>query len=535
MSFVKEKQKTISALQRQRVVDFHDRLLKTAALRASCFVHADDDNDDDEKDVASVHVHVLYTNQSVASQPTKVHVPVRSIENGRLDRCALAKMQCQLQHLATEKENGRRAQMHLQHNEMIECLSLEKTAERSYELCILLHQADNSKPDVRTEMMDLLQQIVAACVAWSLGGRRSQHRLALNRLTLFMFAWIVNLSATLCKRASSEKLELLLLHNLIRFDRANTEKNKLYFHQFAVTIACKCTAPLQHLLGWLKSSGALQNMRSFVAHADRHAETNKDDVALCLYRDPRVEHTANLLALVEQVTPSPKPPLRDGSLNRHNDHRHDGTKTNQQRLRSQATRSVVLVEAFVNFITKLCDMDARALVRGVECCVVFDETRCTICTVDGKYIDNGFQTIVVRRGDDVSRMKLDDLSEWLKHMVLLSLDKRNVHQDFVFQLKLLDHKHFDFSRVNGGMHPYLSFHNATGLLVYYLIFSEFVRASYTGKRSHVYAMRDEMLANVALGKFVQQEQVTFSLPLMEHVCSKYALKYVQGLSTTCFQ
>jgi hypothetical protein len=193
---------------------------------------------------------------------------------------------------------------------------------------------------------------------------------------------------------------------------------------------------------------------------------------------------------------------------------------------SRPRRLLALVDVFVAWLDYIAKNVALPHVE-VECLVFFDAMCCKIeCVTTDNTVYRRFK--ITREGDQRSAtMSLMDCNEWLRYMVLLQIDERNVHRETKFLL------YASPSSIEFGPPPNISFElDGIDFLTYFLLKSAFTRATLYQTRPALREMRRQM--SVALAPFVQirgaREYIVLSEALFETVGIRFQLPVVQGVS-----
>lgn len=459
------------------------------------------------------------------------------------------------------------ASAHFKHDQMVQCVTLRKYRDaqlHQLEVSLFPSRAFKSSPN---RAQRSLQHFLAFCLASVFqqhcgnDHKKESEQVVRNALTeqdleslnLYSFAWLCSLLQTLRFFKLAQRLERVLVQNLEHFCHKyvdttgkNEEKSNDYyfFVMFLGSLAARRLAPMRQLLQFMRLRNMIDDLRQMCARNSKSL-TNAAGAVAPKSRATVVQETAQ--AILERidsiscaqrnnnnVAAEKQPPARRDSLQR----------VSREK---QAFRLLALVDVFVAWLSGIvAKTTEKQRQQGVQCFALFDDCVCWIeCANDRTNNDARHRRYCVTRVGDKhnshgeprsAQFSVQDLNEWLRYMVLLQLDERNVHRETRFLLSV-DSRVADFGRP-----PHLTFDGVGGILflAFFLLHSEFLRASLYQRREEIRAKHSEMLSDAALQQYVKTDEpytnfIVLSEALLAHAVTKYQLNTVQGVSLQSYK
>ena len=395
----------------------------------------------------------------------------------------------------------------------------------------------------------------------------------LDSLNLYSFAWLCSLLQTLKFFRLAERLEGVLVQNLEHFYRkydgakergAKTNNDYCFVIMFLGSLAARRLVPMRQLLQFMQMRHMIDDLRDICARNSGVLALNVAGATMSKSRAAVVQETAQtimeridrILNVDRQQTAQLSPTTTTVLAPATPERRESLHKVSREK---RAFRLLALVDVFVAWLSRI--IVATKVRQGVQCFALFDNCICSIeCGQDGgggAANNTDTDTPLHRRytvtrvatsqnhhcganGNSarprVSQFSVQDLNEWLRYMVLLQLDERNVHLETSFLL-CVDSAVLDF-----GKPPRLVFDGVGGMqyLAYFLLQSEFVRACLYQRRAEVRKTHDAMLADAKLPSCVETREpfanfVVLNEYLLAYATQRFQLRTVQGVSMQPFE
>ena len=436
----------------------------------------------------------------------------------------LTRMLEQIKELSVDQncaEPNSTAKSILKLDEMLNCVILHRLDEPESFICQLcVHPSDKSH-----ESLLVLQNLLTFCFSQSAKADKlylSLHEIEKNiaSLRLYSFAWLCSVVQTLGLHPMCERLENLLKYNVKRYlKRKNAEdlflsenvetKDFYYVLMFFCSICIRRAEPMQSLLNFLYKKKYIEMFRKCYHIFERQ---------FLFYNTVATSNVA--LKIVESLQLFFK----------------DNDAMGKKKIkisRSETNDALTLVQVFVSWLNKtVSKTTAKERQEFLQTVVLFDRCRCEIvCDSDvlhRKFIVKKFDRTTVETRS--CRMSFTDLCEWLRYMVLLQLDKRNVHTETKFYIYALP------CLYKFGAPPSLQFQSpGKDFLSFFLLESEFFRTSLYQKRPELREMREEMACDDRLKKFVCTKEpyndfIILSEKLLKVAVEHYHLKTIQAVT-----
>jgi len=387
----------------------------------------------------------------------------------------------------------------------------------------------------------------------------------LETLNLYSLAWLCRLLKTLRLNSHAECLEELLVCNLNRFHAESTgstdkkvpTSDEMFLIMFLGVISAHRSEPLYKVLDFMSRHRMPDQLASFCQEQERkraesctqavlsdqadrrdhrnrilHETARRINHSLQQYcRSAEQQEASNAVNTAVAVSgPIVSPPERTFS-------RFPSTTD-----RAKGLQLMALADTIVHFMR---DGVVRALPNDgsgvkLKCVVFFDSCRCDI---DIPRRHNRYRCFrVVRHSDSNVGPKREcwfsaqDVDEWLRYMLLLQLDARNVHTATRFLLTM------DDCGVDFGRPPCLTFESrdAHSLLSYFLLRSEFRSSIHFAQRAACRERREQMHNDKFMRQFVCSERefagfIVVTRDLLQYAVPKYQLRTVQDVYMQCFR
>lgn len=402
-------------------------------------------------------------------------------------------------------------------DEMLNCVTLLKIAGNDSIQCQL------SFNQTSKNTLLVLQRLLAFCLVTissseTFNETTQQLETDVGSLRLYSFAWFCSLLRTLGFYPYCTRMEHLFMHNLKRIFKAknckrmckvtevsDSAKDFYYVLMFLCSIAVRRAEPIDSLLKYLYENKYISTFRRLYTLI----ETQQTTVAQRL--------TLSNTAL--QITEALENYFKD--------------KVSKKRIKSETSSVLIMVEVFLSWIVRIVSKTTAtqrvAMLRSIVC---FDTLVCEIACDS----DTAYRRYVVTRHENQQtrscRMSYSDLCEWLRYMVLLQLDERNIHSKTEFYI-YASPKLYDF-----GPPPHLTFENdGIDYLTFFLLESEFIRSSLHQKRPEIRRLREKMMHDVKLLPFINTREpfnnyVVLCRELLDVTLSFYDLKTIQAVPLT---
>ena len=402
-------------------------------------------------------------------------------------------------------------------DEMLNCVSLYKLENQPSFVCQLsVHPSNNN-----TDSLIILQKILAFCfteISKADGLLLPPNEIEQNiaALRLYSFAWLCSVVRTLGLHPFCTRLEHLLQFNLKQFFKkrgasdlcknlrnSTACKDFYYVLMFLCSIGVRRAEPMDGLLNFLQQKKCITAFRKCYDIFEQTISAQSLTISNAA------------LQIIEAL----------------DSHFHVEKKSVE---RSEAGNVLIMVEVFLSWfikiVSKTTTTQRQKLLRSIVC---FDQSICEICcdsdTLHRKFLVRKFENTGEQR---CCRMSYSDLCEWLRYMVLLQLDQRNIHSKtefYIYASPLL----YEF-----GSPPNLTFKNAgMDYLSFFLLESEFIRASLHQSRPKLRKLREQMLKDTKLEAFVYAQEpfknfIVLCRELLAVTSAYYRLKTIQAVPQT---
>ncbi len=425
-----------------------------------------------------------------------------------------------------EGEKNLQAKSLLKLDEMLTAVTLYKLPiPKSFILQLSVHESNHNKNGLLT-----LQNILAFCLKTISG---SQHLIVpddeiernIESLCLYSLAWLCSITRTLRLQPYMTRLEYLFMFNIKRFFKnhhakrlctrlsdSKTTKDFYYVLMFLCSIGVRRADPMDTLLKYLSKNHYIEAFRD-----------------CCKIFEEKPIGVSQSLTVTNAALQ-----IREALNNYFKDDSQIVSITPEK---TEASKVLNMVEVFLSWLIKIVSrttaFQRSQMLRAIVC---FDLVICEI-SCDS---DNAYRKFLVTKFDGnekhrCCRMSYSDLSEWLKYMVLLQLDQRNIHSKTEFYLYAAPSL-YDF-----GVPPNLTFQtDGIDYLSYFLLESEFIRSSLHQTRPAIRKMREDMKVDLKLIPFINANEpfknyIILCKELLDVVSAFYCLKTVQAVPQNGFK
>lgn len=406
----------------------------------------------------------------------------------------------------------------LKYDEMLTGVALKKYSTENYYLIeILIH-----KSDAKANSLKMLQRLLTFCLATAAHAEKSMSSFIsesdVKSLNLYSFAWLCSVLKTLLFHYYAEQMETIFVQNLDHFYKICSQgKDYTMFVMFISSIAVRRTSPMKQVLQFVCNKQMYAHLKKFCDDFTNQLESPAAAAAADnkKFSTKMFRKTATIItSLLEQHCHLTDDSQQSLTTSIHSKHK-------------RALKLITLVDVFIAWFEKLVKTTSAAQRRQhsrVE--VHFDQLVCDIeCNSDDP---KHYKRYCCKRQCDqrVAYYSLSDLNEWLRYMVLLQLDERNIHKETFFLLYVAP------QIVEFGPPPRLTFTTDGGidLLTFFLLESEFIRASLHQARPALQEMRQGMTKSLQLNRFVSKKAFYLTKNLIEIAATKYKLKTIQGIT-----
>lgn len=505
-------------LQKERVIDFDGKVLNFAGLCRVLKTAIEDE----------ISTTIVETESSVVD--TTVAVPISITFNKQLDAKTATILIAEpkkafacstmLSRMLNEAVIERISKSILKLDQVLNCVMLHCLNDAN----ALIFQLSAYPSNTSGDSLLILQKIIAVCFARIANAERinitnQEIEQQISTLRLYSFAWLCSVIRTLQMYPFAMRLERLFQFNIKNFlkrrnantlcrNLANTGTVKDFYYvlMFLCSIGARRADAMDGLLKFLHQKKYIAAFKQCFSIFEQHPV------------DSRSLTTSNTaLQIVE-------------ALNAYFKNDRD-EKNTAVIVRTEAEVVLAMVSVFLSWLVKIVSKttatERQQMLRAIVC---FDQSVCEICcdsdTTHRKYLVTKFESSGEQR---CCRMSYSDLCEWLRYMVLLQLDERNIHSKTEFYIYALPAL-YDF-----GPPPNLTFKtDGIDYLTFFLLESEFVRASLHQTRPKLRQIRESMLKDENLQSFIQKDSpfenyIVLRKDLLNYVAERYRLKTIQAV------